>query len=145
MKNKLGLIGDNKKDKILILDLLTWMHQKKVDFTNTFCHLMNEKIEEDHDYKDENFKNWKIRWNKRLKENNSNLEKSLKIMKSFNPLVIPRNHKVEEALKEAEKDNLKPIHQLIKTMRKPYTKQADMVDYQTRSSLDKKYQTFCGT
>ena len=38
MKNKLGLIGYNNKDKNLILDLLTWMHQKKLDYTNTFLY-----------------------------------------------------------------------------------------------------------
>ena len=47
MRAKLGLIGSDKKDKYLILDLLTWMHQNKVDYTNTFCHLMNFKIKED--------------------------------------------------------------------------------------------------
>ena len=30
MRAKLGLIGSDKKDKYLILDLLTWMHQNKV-------------------------------------------------------------------------------------------------------------------
>ena len=40
MRAKLGLLGKDKKDKYLILDLLTWMHQNKVDYTNTFCHLM---------------------------------------------------------------------------------------------------------
>ena len=41
MRNKLGLFGLDNKDKFLILDLLTWMHEKKADYTNTFCHLMN--------------------------------------------------------------------------------------------------------
>ena len=31
MRDKLGLFGTDDKDKFLILDLLTWMHQKKVD------------------------------------------------------------------------------------------------------------------
>jgi len=47
MRAKLGLLGTDKKDKYLILDLLTWMHQNKVDYTNTFCHLMNFKTQED--------------------------------------------------------------------------------------------------
>ena len=51
MRAKLGLLGTDKKDKYLILDLLTWMHQNKVDYTNTFCHLMNFKIQEDNIYK----------------------------------------------------------------------------------------------
>ena len=41
MRDKLGLFGLDDKDKFLILDLLTWMHEKKADYTNTFCHLMN--------------------------------------------------------------------------------------------------------
>ena len=32
MRNKLGLFGVNEKDKFLILDLLTWMHQKKINY-----------------------------------------------------------------------------------------------------------------
>ena len=37
MRDKLGLFGVEDKDKFLILDLLTWMHEKKADYTNTFC------------------------------------------------------------------------------------------------------------
>ena len=47
MRDKLGLFGIDEKDKFLILRFVTWMHQKKVDYTNTFCHLMNENIKED--------------------------------------------------------------------------------------------------
>ena len=66
-------------------------------------------------------------------------------MKKVNPLVIPRNHKVEEALKAADQDNLKPINKLLKILSKPYTKQNDIVDFQHSIPLNKKYQTFCGT
>ena len=45
MRDKLGLFGDEKNDQSLILDLLTWMHEVKADYTNTFCYLMGEKIE----------------------------------------------------------------------------------------------------
>ena len=31
MRDKLGLFGKDPKDQVLILDLLTWMHQKKAD------------------------------------------------------------------------------------------------------------------
>ena len=66
-------------------------------------------------------------------------------MKTVNPIVIPRNHKVEEVLKAAEKDNLKPISQLIEILKEPYTSQINIEDYQVTSNLDEKYQTFCGT
>ena len=62
MRAKLGLLGTDKKDKYLILDLLTWMHQNKVDYTNTFCHLMNFKTQEDNIYEGADFSNWKKRW-----------------------------------------------------------------------------------
>ena len=145
MRDKLGLFGMDEKDKFLILDLLTWMHQKKIDYTNIFCHLMNENIKEDKDYEDEDFKNWKKRWNERLKTNNNTPEKSLKLMRSANPIVIPRNHKVEEALEAAEKNNFKPITRLVEILKDPYSKQKNIINYQIHSNSEKKYQTFCGT
>ena len=41
-EKKLGLVGDNTKDEQLIIDLLSWMHQSKADYTNTF--FFNEKL-----------------------------------------------------------------------------------------------------
>jgi len=145
MRDKLGLFGVDEKDKFLILDLLTWMHQKKVDYTNTFCHLMNENTKEDKNYVDKDFQNWKIRWNERLKTNNNTPEKYLKLMKTVNPLIIPRNHKVEEVLHAAEKNNLKPITLLIELLKDPYSNKKNIIDYQIPSNSDEKYQTFCGT
>ena len=145
MRDKLGLFGMDEKDKFLILDLLTWMHQKKIDYTNIFCHLMNENIKEDKDYEDEDFKNWKKRWNERLKTNNNTPEKSLKLMRSANPIVIPRNHKVEEALEAAEKNNFKLITRLVEILKDPYSQQKNIINYQIPSNSEKKYQTFCGT
>ena len=145
MRDKLGLFGVDEKDKFLILDLLTWMHQKKVDYTNTFCHLMNENTKEDKNYEDKDFQNWKIRWNERLKTNNNTPEKYLKLMKTVNPLIIPRNHKVEEVLHAAEKNNLKPITLLIELLKDPYSNKKNIIDYQIPSNSDEKYQTFCGT
>ena len=145
MRDKLGLFGAEDKDKFLILDLLTWMHQKKADYTNIFCHLMNEEIQKDRIYQDNDFQIWKKRWSQRLKTKNNTPEKYIELMKTANPLIIPRNHKVEEALKEAELNNLKPINQFIEILSQPYTKNEDILDYQIPSNLDEKYQTFCGT
>ena len=44
MRDKLGLFGEDPKDQILIMELLTWMHKNKADYTNTFCFLMNKKL-----------------------------------------------------------------------------------------------------
>ena len=145
MRDKLGLFGNNEKDKLLILDLLTWMHKNKVDYTNTFCHLMNLTIEHNNNYESNDFLNWKKRWQERLKTNNNNPEKYLNLMRSVNPLVIPRNHIVEEALAKANDGSLKLINQLLNIVSKPYIEQENLINFQFPSKSNKDYQTFCGT
>ena len=143
MRDKLGLYGNDKNDKKLINDLLNWMQKNKADYTNTFCYLMNIKIN-DQIYKDEHFVKWYNEWQKRISKNNNSKEKSLKLMNNVNPIIIPRNHKVEEALTAANEDNLEVMNKLLSKLNKPYDKKVDVQDYQLPSN-DKDYQTFCGT
>ena len=65
-------------------------------------------------------------------------------MKSSNPIVIPRNHKVEEALKATNENNIEIMNKLLSILSKPYENQKNIKDYQSPSN-DKEYQTFCGT
>jgi len=146
MRDKLGLFGQDQKDQVLIIDLLTWMHKNKADYTNTFCFLMDENFQHNKIYNDENFLTWKERWKERLKLNNNTPEKYLSLMKSVNPLVIPRNHKVEEVLESANNNDLSPLKKLINVLEKPYEKTKENIDYQSPAPVsDKKYKTFCGT
>ena len=144
MKSKIGLFGEDKNDKELINDLLNWMTNSKADFTNTFCYLMNIKIGNTEIYKDKYFTNWINNWKKRLLINNVSKEKQLTIMKSVNPNVIPRNHKVEEALKSADGGDLKIMNKLLSILNKPYDIKENIQEYQSPSN-DINYQTFCGT
>ena len=89
---------------------------------------------------------WKKRWEERLKLNNNTPGKYLRLMKSANPLVIPRNHKVEEALEFANNNDLSLVKKLIKILKKPYENQKGIDEYQSTAPIsDQKYQTFCGT
>ena len=145
MRDKLGLFGEDKHDKDLINNLFNWMEKNKVDYTNTFCHLMQVNIE-DSTYKDNDFTRWLNEWKKRSGLNNSNKENQIKLMKKTNPTVIPRNHKVEEALADAEKGSLEKMNKLITILRKPYSNQKNIKEYQIPAPLsNEKYQTFCGT
>ena len=144
MRNKIGLADEDEKDKFLILDLLTWMHQNKVDYTNTFCHLMNFQTQNDIVYENNEFSDWKKRWQERLSQNSSS-EKYINLMRSVNPLVIPRNHIVEDALKKANQGNFEPINNFLKILSSPYTDQKHITEYQIPSQSDENYQTFCGT
>ena len=144
MRDKLGLFGVDDKDKFLILDLLTWMHEKKADYTNTFCYLMDMPIK-DEIYNDKRFIEWVQAWNNRSNLNNLNKEDQFQLMKKVNPVIIPRNHKVEEALEAAEQNDLKPFNKILEILEKPYDEQEVSGGYQSPSMSDKEYKTFCGT
>ena len=144
IRDKLGLFGEEKNDKKLINDLFNWMEKNKADYTNTFCNLMD--INSDEIYKNNDFINWKNEWKKRSELNNSTKEKQIKLMKKNNPTVIPRNHKVEEALAEADKGSLDKMKKLLAILKNPYDNQNNIQEYQTPApSNNVKYQTFCGT
>jgi uncharacterized protein YdiU (UPF0061 family) len=123
------------------------MHQNKADYTNTFCFLMNENIQKDKIYENQKFINWKQQWQERLKLHNNSPEESLKLMRSANPLVIPRNHKVEEALNAATTNNdLIEIHNLLKVLKNPYKNSSKIANYQSSPPPSNEiYKTFCGT
>ena len=146
MQNKLGLFGENKDDKKLILELLNWMKDKKADYTNTFCYLMNTNDIKDQIYKDESFKKWQKLWYKRLDLNKVSEEKYLKLMRSTNPLIIPRNHNVEEALKAASKNDFQLFNELLEVLKTPYKSKDNISKFLEPAPVSKeKYQTFCGT
>ncbi len=144
MRDKLGLFGNNKIDKKLINDLLNWMEKNKADYTNTFCYLMNVNIGNNDLYNDKDFINWYNNWQKRISANNTSKEKSLELMKKSNPIIIPRNHKVEEALKAADEDDFEVMNNLLHNLDNPYIEKKGIEDYQSPSS-DDDYKTFCGT
>jgi uncharacterized protein YdiU (UPF0061 family) len=146
MRDKLGLFGEDKEDKNLIFELLTWMENNKADFTNTFCNLMEIQSIKDPIYQNEEYLNWKTKWKKRLEKNNTDKEKYLELMRSVNPIFIPRNHKVEEALKDAGEGNLDTLNKLIEVIKDPYKDNNMLGEYQKPMPIENgKYQTFCGT
>ena len=144
MRDKLGLFGEDKNDLTLINKLLDWMKNNNADYTNTFCHLMGVKFD-DEIYNHDDFKGWINEWQKRLKLNNSS-DKHLELMKKTNPFVIPRNQKVEEALADADKGNLETMNKLLKVLSNPYSDQENIIEFQKPTPIgNEKYQTFCGT
>jgi len=144
MRDKLGLFGEDKDDLELINNLLNWMQSNQADYTNTFCFLMNINSIQDQIYNDKDFIDWSKNWGERILINGGSKENSLELMKKNNPIVIPRNHKVEEALEAANNNDLKPMNNLLAILEKPYTKQSNIENFQVPSK-NKNYQTFCGT
>ena len=146
MKKKLGLVGDDRNDEQLIIELLSWMHKNKTDYTNTFCFLMKEYKCKNEVYNEKQFILWKKKWEDRIKLNNNTQEKSFKIMREVNPLIIPRNYFVEEALKHAtEMNDLNKVHKLLKVMQNPYNSISTTSECQLTPPLEENYVTYCGT
>ena len=146
MRDKLGLYGEDNDDKSLIMELLDWMEKNKVDYTNTFIFLTSKTIKNSETYNNADFDLWKIKWVKRLTMFGNSHDKSMELMNFSNPMVIPRNHKVEEALTLASNGDLTLFNKLIKILKNPYLVNNDDLEFMSPAPhSDKKYQTFCGT
>jgi uncharacterized protein YdiU (UPF0061 family) len=143
MGNKLGLTKIIDQDEELITELLDLMHEYSADYTNTFLDLGQKELPAEEFYISEDFSNWHNRWVKRLQQEGGD---SFALMRSVNPAVIPRNHKVEEALQAAERDDLTPFHHLLEAVTNPYESGEYLKPYQTPPNpKEKVLQTFCGT
>ena len=116
MRKKIGIEDQSDEDEELINNLVKWMQSKNPDFTNTFCNLMNYEHANDEVFEDNDFDTWKKNWQERVKS-----KEYLKTMTNTNPVLIPRNYLVEEALNEAEtKGNLNKFNDLNKAISSPY-------------------------
>ena len=146
MRAKIGLFNEELNDEVLINDLLLWMKKNKADYTNTFCSLMNKNIKEEIIFENDDFIKWYNTWNIRLSRNKKNFDDALGLMNKNNPLIIPRNQKVEESLDAANNGNLKLVENLLKYLKNPYKNQIGISAYQTvPKENEKRYKTFCGT
>jgi len=146
MRDKLGLFGEDTNDFKLINKLLNWMEINHVDYTNTFCHLMKTDTANEQKFKNTDFINWLKDWESRILMNNGSKEKSITLMKKTNPNFIPRNDKVEEALKNANENNFQSLKNLLDVISKPYQNNENLKEYKKPANLNGiKYQTFCGT
>ncbi len=68
-------------------------------------------------------------------------------MRRINPFVIPRNHRVEEALTAATAGELQPFNDLLAAVRDPWTESVPSAAYAepAPAALTAAYQTYCGT
>ncbi|MGG4479804.1 protein adenylyltransferase SelO [Paenibacillus illinoisensis] len=147
MRAKLGLLTEEDEDETLIKDLLELMEKQSADFTNTFLALTFDKWENSNLNEAAEFAGWNERWTARLGRQSESKEAVEQLMKSSNPAIIPRNHRVEEALERAENDgDYSVMNQLLAVLRKPYAHTPEQEEYATLpTTCDPSYRTFCGT
>jgi uncharacterized protein YdiU (UPF0061 family) len=151
MRKKLGLSLEKSEDTELANALFKIMDGQSVDFTKFFHSLSDSLSGEDQNTK-QLFKEpnsidaWLAQWKVRLAEE-PDTEKSSSMMKRTNPIYIPRNHKVEEALNSAtHEQNFSLFEKLVDVLSTPYDKRNGLIDYEsTAPDTFGPYQTFCGT
>lgn len=142
MCHKLGIAHEEKEDKTLVNDLLMLLAEHKIDYSNFFVSLRYQSISDDQLTSDERFTEWCQKW-KMAHERSGDQKNGLELMDKNNPVTIPRNHLVEEALEQAASGNLEYFENLLDQLSNPYAQnnKTQLVPV----GHDQKYQTFCGT
>ena len=146
MRTKLGLSNEEADDRVLVQQLLDWMHQSKQDFTGTFRSLSTEAALDQPAFPDAAFAAWHAAWKARLSRQADGPAEILYRMQSHNPRVIPRNHKVEEALNTAtQHGDLSAFNKLLAAITQPFAETGDDEFTAPPPAGSPRYQTFCGT
>lgn len=136
MREKLGIFNEESKDIVLIQDLLNILKIYKADYTNTFLDLTNGELTDKEVYKGPEFLKWYQLWQERLQAQEQTKEEAYELMKRRNPVVIPRNHRVEEALKAAtEFGDYSVMEQLLEVLSCPYVHSDKHMAYTTLPEL----------
>lgn len=146
MRAKLGIFNEEVSDEELIKNILSIMQKYKADYTNTFRSLTLGDLDNTEIFTSEEFKEWYKMWQERLSRQDESNELSKNLMKSSNPAVIPRNHRVEEALEAAENGDYGVMDKLLDALINPFEYSKDQEEY---AKLPKpsscRYKTYCGT
>ena len=154
MNEKLGLATIEQDDVELLKSFMDILQKQKVDYTLGFRYL-SENVEK-HSF-NQRFRDlfsdpvqlepWLLAWRLRLKREERDSQEIVKLMNNTNPAFIPRNHRVEQAINLAEKDdNFEEVHRLIDILATPYSEQNDFQEYMLPPKPEERVlQTFCGT
>ncbi len=134
---KLGL---EMKDLNLAIQFLDLVFSLKVDFTQSFRDLTSTTLPVNVLTQHPEFVLWHKVWKQKFSQKKEQ-------MNQVNPIYIPRNHLVEEALQSAVVEkNMKPFYRLLKALSNPFTFQSEFDDLGPPEKLTNDgYKTFCGT
>jgi protein adenylyltransferase len=149
MRAKLGLSADIEPRAVtpLVDELLLHLQESRVDYTSFFRHL--GRVARGPDKSEAElvrrpfvdlaaFDDWLSRWQA--------LGPDAELMDRANPIYIPRNHLVEEALAAATAGDLDPLGRLLDAVTAPYDQRPGLERYANPAPEGfGAYKTFCGT
>jgi uncharacterized protein YdiU (UPF0061 family) len=153
---KLGLsAGDDAADAALAGEWLSLLQANAVDFTLGWRRLADAAagdvapLEALFAGGGDGLREWLGRWQARCAcEATVSADRRAERMRRASPWIIPRNHRVEEALEAAsERDDLAPFENLLSALRDPYAERPEYARYAepAPAAMTAGYQTFCGT
>ncbi len=145
MRAKLGLSGavDDGMAGPLVEELLALLERNRVDHTSFFRGLGRAARGDVEGVRGQflelkAFDDWLRRWRA--------LGPDADAMDRVNPVYIPRNHLVEEALTAATEGDLSPFERLVDAVTRPYDERPGLERYAAAAPADfGAYRTFCGT
>ena len=154
MRAKLGLRDEEAEDAALVEDLLHRLAADRVDYTLFFRALCAAAIDESRDQEvaalfadRQGFHDWAAGWRLRLRRSGCDPEDAARAMRLANPAIIPRNHRIEQAISAAtELGDFEPFELLVRALEHPYDDQPQFADL-TAPPLPNELvtRTFCGT
>ncbi|MFB5193040.1 protein adenylyltransferase SelO [Alicyclobacillus fastidiosus] len=147
MRAKLGIFNEEPEDESLVQDLLDMMGKYHADFTNTFLSFTYDQPESMVLFGTAEFTEWYQLWQSRLGRQNESKNDSQQLMRKSNPALIPRNHRVEEALEAAvQHDDSSVMEKLLDVLSNPYAHAPEQAQYAKLPEPSAcPYRTFCGT
>ncbi len=154
MREKLGLSSHEDGDLELVRDLLQAMHENAADFTLIFRQLCAAAADETADAEARGlfanpvaYDRWAKRWRARLAVCGREPNARAKAMRAVNPVFIPRNHRVEQAIDAAIDDGeFSPFAELLTILSRPYEDQPAFAEYANPPQTGERvFRTFCGT
>jgi uncharacterized protein YdiU (UPF0061 family) len=122
------------------------MHDTRADFTNTFRQLSTAGAAPAPAAAAAAFEAWRTEWQARLARQAQAPGDVAALMQRHNPAMIPRNHKVEEALAAATGGDVGPLERLMAALAAPYDHVRVGPEFSSPPEPDgPPYRTFCGT
>jgi serine/tyrosine/threonine adenylyltransferase len=147
LRAKLGLVAVSPES--LVTDLFTMLQQQQVDFTSFFRQLSEAVRGNNEPVRSlfaipAVFDRWLASWCSQLTGDPLGVAAA---MDAVNPIYIPRNHKVEEALAAATDHNdLAPVSELLDVLARPFTERPGLEAFaEPAPDSFGRYRTFCGT
>lgn len=140
MRSRLGLRTEHPGDRELAEGLITLLQERRLDLTGSLRslagHLRGDLS---------TLGPWVDGWRERLDLEQRPLAEIADELDRVNPLYIPRNHLVEEALAAATTGDLEPFTTLVEVLADPYIERPGLERYASPGPESPGYRTFCGT